>query len=187
MGFDSVSAAFAGADTALDRARRDLRHLDDLTFVLPDGDEARRRYPEISHAYANWLVWVRMVAVAVDGAGRAAGSPAAFQEWWSELAAAPVHAFFRASRNQALKELADLVAEAPMRLDTGETRVFFAFDRGPFAGQPLVARCQQYTEWLYDACVAPAREHLWNSERSSFVDGSEPGERQVFWPARNLV
>jgi hypothetical protein len=55
-GLDSVAAAFSAADVALDRARRDLRHVDALTFALPNADAARDRYPDVSHANANWLV-----------------------------------------------------------------------------------------------------------------------------------
>lgn len=187
VGLDSVADGFMAADVALDRARRDLRRLDDVTFVLPDLEGARRRADEVQHFYANWLVWARMVGVAIDSAGRAAGRPDGFKRWWASVGDDPAHAFFKASRNEALKEVADLVAEAPLRLDTGETRVFFAFDGSPFDGQPLVARCQQYTEWLYDVCLAPAREQLWDYGRGCFLDGSQLGPRRVFWPARNLV
>jgi hypothetical protein len=187
MAFESVAAAFSAADVALGRARRDLRHLDRLTFVLPNADAAPECYPEVAHAYANWLIWARMVGVAIDGAGRAAGKPEGFQEWWDAIAEVPVHAFFRAARNDALKQVADLVAGTPLRLDTGQTVAFFAFETGPFNGEPLVPRCQHYTEWLYDACVAPARERLWDWEGGRFLDGSEACARGVFWPARSLV
>ena len=112
-----MSAAFSAADVALDRARRDLRHVDALTFALPNADAARDRYPDVSHAYANWLVWARMVGVAIDGAGRAAGKPDAFRQRWDLIADDAVHRFFRTSRNEALKQPADLVADTPLRLD----------------------------------------------------------------------
>jgi hypothetical protein len=187
MAFDSVAVAFSAADVALDRARRDLRHLDGLTFALPSADVARDRFPEVSHAYANWLVWARMVGVAIDGAGRTAGKPDAFRQWWDGIAGNAVHTFFRASRNAALKQVADLVADTPLRLDTDLTVAFFAFDRGPFENEPLVPRCQQYTDWLYDACSVPAREHLWDWERGRFLDGSDPGGSRRPRPAHSLA
>ncbi len=187
MPLASVAGRFVAADVALDRARRDVRHLDALTFGLAGAEPACDRYPEVSHAYANWLVWARMVGVTINGAGRAAGNPLAFAQWWSSIGHNAIHAFFRTSRNEALKDVADLIVESPLRLDFGHTLAFFAFDRGRFEGEPLVARCQQYTEWLYDACLAPAREHLWDWDRGRFLDGSEAVAVEGFWPPRHVA
>jgi hypothetical protein len=165
MPLDTVHGSLEAAGVALERADRDLRRLDELTRVLPDAANIRRSYDEVAHTYANWLIWTRMVAVAINAAGEAAGKPEVFTTWWDDIALDEHHAFFWDSRNLALKELAELIVDTPVRLDTGREVAYWAFDAGPFAAQPLLPRCQQYTNWVYDACLAPARELLWDWTR----------------------
>lgn len=37
---------------------------------------------------------------------------------------------------------------------------YWTFAEGPHRGDPLVARCQRYTDWLYFSMWAPAAERL---------------------------
>jgi hypothetical protein len=113
--------------------------------------------------YTNWLVDSRQIAVSVDRAGRAAGSPEDFAAWWRALDD-EVHRFFREQRNLALKEVAEVIASRCIVVDEhGRQLAYWAFPEGPHAGDPLVPRCQQYTEWLYRSVIAPASEllHPW--------------------------
>jgi hypothetical protein len=80
--------------------------------------------------------------------------------WWDALMTDPRHRFFRDERNSALKEVAMLVEAARLDLADQQTVIFWAFSSGPFKGQPLLPRCQQYTEWLYFGLLAPACERL---------------------------
>lgn len=111
--------------------------------------------------YVSWLVFGRQVAASVDKAGRAAGRPAGFERWWSDLAEDPLHAFFWNERN-ALKEVGEVIVTRRVEVQPGRSLVFWAFPHGPHAGDPLVARCQRYNTWLYDRLLVLAQEHLFD-------------------------
>lgn len=137
-------------------ADTELRDLDRLTFDLRSNTEPTRTDEQVARAYTNYLVQTRQVAVSIDKAGKIAGNPPPFAQWWTSLLDDPTHAFFRAERNAVLKEGAEPIAIRPL---TGGL-AYWAFPKGPHAGEPLVPRCQLYNEWLYDRALAPAREKL---------------------------
>lgn len=137
-----------------------LLELDSLTSLLVAPTPTSRQRQDVSRVYLAWLVFARQVGVSVDGAWRAAGSPAEFGSWWSELAMDPTHAFFRDARNAGLKGASEIIVMQSI-LDEGISPLaYWTFAGGPHHREPLVARCQRYTDWLYYSMWAPAAERL---------------------------
>lgn len=152
----------SGARTMLHRADAELRELGAVTRCLHEPSAARRACEEVARLYTNWLVHCRQIAVCVDRAGRAAGLPEEFAEWWRGLNDNQIHRFFREQRNRALKEVAEVIESRCVPVDqAGREVAYWAFPEGPHVGDPLVPRCQQYTEWLYFGLIAPACELLY--------------------------
>src|SRR4051812_17762340 len=126
-----------GAKTMIEFADAETKDLDRLTFELGAADEVDRRRNDVWRTYVSWLTFSRQVAVSVDKAGRAAGRPKLFQQWWAGLAEDPVHDFFRQERNAALKEVARVVES--QRIDDAQHGVhvaYWVFPHGPHAGDP---------------------------------------------------
>jgi hypothetical protein len=163
MGAD-VQHALTAAREMWQRAERELYELDRLTQRLHEITDARRNRQDVARRYTNWLVDCRQVGVSVDRAGKAAGSPDEFSSWWRSVADHEAHRFFRQERNRALKEVADVIVSKAIVVDDGGRQMaFWAFPDGPHAGDPLVPRCQQYTNWLYESLYAPAAQLLFAS------------------------
>lgn len=150
-------------DAARDRlhdADVQLRCLADETAILHTADEANKRLGDVRSFYLAWLVFIRQVAVSISESGKAAGRPKDFADWWEPLREDQRHAYFTASRNQGLKLGDEVIGSEPVvdfdLVDHG----YFAFADGPFKGDPLVLRCQEYTEWVYRECLCNAQEKL---------------------------
>jgi hypothetical protein len=146
----------------LDFAEAELKDLDRLTFALDGPPDTEARASDVIRTYLSWLVFVRQVAVSVNEAGKAAGSPSQFSYWWTGLNADPTHAYFRAERNAALKGREEVVLVRRIEDQRMAPVGYWAFARGPHALEPLVPRCQLYCDWLYESALAPARVHLFD-------------------------
>jgi hypothetical protein len=92
----------------------------------------------------------------------------AIDAWWASLANEPVHAFFRQERHRALKEVEEVLVSKVIPVGDGRELAYWAFPHGPHAGDPIVPRAQQYTDWL--------REGMWRG-RSSGAAAQQAGER----------
>jgi hypothetical protein len=156
-----VQRHLTAARTMMHRADEELRELGRLTERLHEPVAARRSRDDVARSYTNWLVDCRQISVSVHHAGQAAGRPERFAIWWEDLKRHEVHRFFSEQRNRALKEVADVIVSKRVVVDeAGRELAYWAFPDGPHAGDPLVPRCQQYTEWLYDNVLATASESL---------------------------
>jgi hypothetical protein len=158
---ESVWTNLQKARKMLQRADAELLELAAATKYLHEPHAASRCEEHVARRYTNWLVNGRQVAVSVNAAGRAAGNPAEFASWWHALAANPIHGFFRDQRNQALKRVEDVIVSNVIAVDAARRMAYWAFPEGPHAGDPLVPRCQQYTDWLYYELWCPAAELLY--------------------------
>jgi hypothetical protein len=145
-----------GAAKMFRNAERRTKELDERTVQLRDSNATLRRGDEVWEQYMYWLVCVRQMAVLIDRAGKAAGLPTLFKEWWDDLAHDPTHAFFREERNVVLKETTDTIEIVSTTDGSGNEIAYWVFGRGPHAGEPLVPRCQKYNNWLYWEMWAPA-------------------------------
>ncbi len=134
--------------------------LDERTILLKDSRDTLRDIDAVWEKYMLWLVCVRQVAVSVDKAGKAAGSPFQFRDWWDGLEDDPTHAFFRRERNDVLKAVAETIEIRKTTDGFGKELAYWVFRQGPHVGLPLVPKCQQYNEWLYFKLWAPACELL---------------------------
>jgi hypothetical protein len=160
MASQPVWGHLTGARLMLQFAEAETSDLDDLVHRLSTHEDIEHGKADVWRTYISWLVFGRQVAVSVDKGGRAAGRPTEFGRWWSDLAKDPVHAFFRNERNVALKEVGEVIVTHRVDAYPGRPFAFWAFPHGPHAGDPLVARCQQYNTWLYEHLLVPAQERL---------------------------
>lgn len=160
-GDKSVWTNLQKARKMLHRADAELLELAAATKYLHEPSSTSRCEEEVARRYTNWLVDGRQLAVSVNAAGRAAGSPAEFASWWDGLAANPIHRFFRDQRNRALKQVEDVIVSNVIAVDEARKMAYWAFPEGPHAGDPLVPRCQQYTDSLYYELWCPAAELLY--------------------------
>jgi hypothetical protein len=158
------------ARIAFQRCERALRRLDELTYVLQDSQSARRLEDEVAQQYTEWLSHAYIVGVQIDAAARAAGRPREFMTWWDGLRQHPIRSFFADQRHAALKRVDVVIVAHDIEVEPGRTVSFWAFRDGPFLGDPLVPRCQRYTDWLYDDFYAQACLRLW-----PWPAGAEPG------------
>jgi hypothetical protein len=158
---ESVWTNLQKAHKMLHRADAELHELAAATKYLHEPHAPSRCEEKVARRYTNWLVDGRQVAVSVNAAGRAAGSPAEFASWWHGLATNPIHRFFRDQRNRALKQVEDVIVSNVIAVDEARKMAYWAFPEGPHAGDPLVPRCQQYTDSLYYELWCPAAELLY--------------------------
>lgn len=149
------------AKVAFDRAERELQLLDAVAFAMHAPADSRLHEEEVSHRYANWLQWVRMVGVQLDDAGKAAGRPGQFHRWWTSLLSNETHRFFWDQRNSAVKDVAVLIEPRTVEVQPGLVQAWWTFKDGPFAGDPIVPRCQQYLDWIYNEVYGTAATMLW--------------------------
>jgi hypothetical protein len=138
----SVWTNLQKARRMLHRADAELRELAAATEYLHEPCAASRCEEDVARRYTNWLVDGRQVAVSVNAAGRAAGSPVEFASWWDGLTADPIHRFFRDQRNRALKQVADVIVSKVIAVDEARNMAYWAFPEGPHVGDPLVQRYQ---------------------------------------------
>lgn len=165
-----VSEHLSGSKVVFGFAEEQVRELDRLTIHLSDPSVTTKHKNDVWRIYLAYLVFARQVAVSINNAGKAAGYPTQFTNWWVDLKDSPTHAFFCAERNSALKDMDDTIVLRCITDGMGNRLAYWTFRQGPHAGDPLVPRCQQYNDWLYNDMRAPACELLfpWTlSERQS--------------------
>lgn len=148
------------AKEKLEYADGQLSELDSLTSQLVGPTPTSRQRQDVSRVYLGWLVFARQVSVSTNEAWRAAGSPAEFGSWWGDLARDPTHTFFRDARNAGLKGASDIIVMQSILDERTSPLAYWTFAGGPHHGDPLVARCQRYTDWLYYSVWSPAAERL---------------------------
>lgn len=148
------------AKEKLEYADGQLIELDSLTSQLTGPIPTSRQKHDVSRVYLGWLVFARQVSVSINQAWRAAGSPAEFGAWWSDLSRDPTHAFFRDARNAGLKGAGHIIVMQSILDDRTSPLAYWTFAGGPHHGDPLVARCQRYLDWLYYSVWSPAAERL---------------------------
>jgi hypothetical protein len=153
------------AKEKLGYADAQLLDLQGITSILTDPAATERQSDEVIRIYLFWLVATRQVAVSINEAWRAAGSPAEFASWWTGLSSDPTHAFFRRERNAGLKGGAKIVALESVVDPRIAPVAYWSFASGPHRGEPILPRCQMYADWLYYKMWAPACELLfeWTS------------------------
>lgn len=155
-----VESHLDGAGLMLEYANAETYDLDRLTFNLRDPASTAEAKHDVARCYLSWLVFARQVAVSVNDAGQAADQPCVFKEWWRRLDDDETHQFFRNQRNAGLKRVADIITAQAIIDPRISSVAYWTFPDGPHRGEPLVARCQKYNEWLYYSMLAPARELL---------------------------
>jgi hypothetical protein len=148
------------AKEKLTYADAQLLELDSLTSVLVGPTSTSRQKQQVSRVYLGWLVFSRQVGVSINEAGRAAGSPVEFGSWWNELATDPTHVFFRDARNGGLKRAAEIIVMQSVIDEQFSPLAYWTFAEGPHRGEPLIANCQLYADWLYYSMWVPASERL---------------------------
>lgn len=148
------------AKNKLAHADAQLRDLDSLTSLLVEPASTSRQMDEVSRVYLAWLIFVRQVGVSINEAWRAAGSPPAFGTWWARLAMDPTHNYFLEARNAGLKEADEIIVMQSILDERIPPVAYWTFAGGPHRGDPLVARCQRYNEWLHYSMWVPAAKGL---------------------------
>lgn len=151
-----------------------LLELDTLTSVLRAPATTLRQRQDVSRVYLAWLVFARQVGTSINEAWRAAGSPARFASWWRSLESDPTHAFFRQARNAGLKGAAEIVVAHSIVDERISPLAYWSFASGPHQGEPIVARCQLYTDWLHYSMWAPAAERLFEWTLAERLRSSAP-------------
>lgn len=153
------------AKDRLHDADTQLEFLAAATDQLHHPADASAKEQEVRSPFLAWLVFARQVAGSIQKAWEAAGRPAEFKEWWDSLESDERHRYFWDSRNYGLKWGDPIMGEEPIvDPELGEYG-YFAFADGPFKGDPLMPRCQQYTQWLYTDCLCVAQEKLYEHFR----------------------
>lgn len=137
------------------------RELDALTFELTSPTATEREREKVWEKYMLWLVCIRQVAVSINDAGDAAGSPEGFHKWWARLFNDPEHRFFRDERNDVLKKVADTIQIRRTEDGLGNEIGYWVFRDGPSKGLPLTPVCRKYTERVYEEMVGEGTKLLW--------------------------
>lgn len=150
------------AKEKLEYADGQLAELDTLTSQLVGPAPTSRQRQDVSRVHLGWLVFARQVSVSINGAWLAADSPTEFGSWWTDLAKDPTHAFFRDARNAGLKGAEEIIVMQSLLDQRTLPLAYWTFAGGPFRGDPLVARCQRYNDWLYYSVWCPAAERLFD-------------------------
>jgi hypothetical protein len=154
---DSVWENLCNASTAFRRAEAELTPLNKATYVLHQNTpwNVSSRQFEVSRLYTTFLAHASVVTVCVNQAVKAARGPIEVSAWWASLRDNEVHAFFKRERDRALKQVSEETLASRMIVADGNLG-YWAFAEGPYAGDPVVPRCMQYMDWLYDNVITEA-------------------------------
>jgi hypothetical protein len=149
------------ASEMIELATLELHDLTHATYHLHNPDNPNERRRTVVRYYTNWLSDCNIVGVRINAAFQAAqNKPPAVSQWWKDLADHEIHAFFKEERHRGLKEVEEVLVSKVIAVGDGRDMAYWAFPQGPHEGDPVVPRCQQYMDWLYEGMWAPAAQLL---------------------------
>lgn len=150
-----------------------LGYLAAATDQLHHPADAAAKEVEVRSPFLAWLVFARQVSGSIQKAWETAGRPLEFKDWWDSLEEDERHLYFWRSRNDGLRWGDPIMNEVPIVDAELGAFGYFAFADGPFKGDPLMPRCQQYTEWLYKDCLCVAQDKLYDYFRDDAIEAAK--------------